>query len=266
MKDIKFEKDTMKVSGVTGEKNLKETFMAMVAKKVEEMINHSVVIRKGEAVVRSDALAKVFDRLHKTILRTIRTHEKRLEDAGIIGTKKSRYFWSEKVARQGGETDVYWLTRKGFDLVALSLTGEKAFVFKLMYIERYHEMQELIFGQKLEAKLHTTDIGWRKLREEGKSARRELTDAIHEAITLTRLTEGKENDGHYFKHYTKMIYRKLGINIPMAVNPRDVLDVRDLVRLEDMEKFVAKRIMELHEAGVHYKDAFKIIKSEVEKK
>jgi hypothetical protein len=73
------------------------------------------------------------------------------------------------------------------------------------------------------------------------------------------VVEGKQNDGKYYKHYTDLIYKVLGIKLPKAVNPRDVLDKRTLVKLEDLEDKVADMIAEYAKKDVHYKEAYQEI-------
>lgn len=73
------------------------------------------------------------------------------------------------------------------------------------------------------------------------------------------------NDGRYYYHYTTLIYAKLGIDLPKGANPRDVLDKRMLVRLEDMEDKIADLIEKYSKEGTYYKDVYKRIKEEVER-
>ena len=100
-----------------------------------------------------------------------------------------------------------------------------------------------------------------QFREEGKVFRNKLTQSIHDTIvTFREQNENKMNDGKYYYHYTSLIYSILKIDLPKGANPRDVLDKRMLVRLEDMEDKVAGMILDLSSQGLYYKDVYKKIK------
>jgi len=88
-----------------------------------------------------------------------------------------------------------------------------------------------------------------------------LKQSIRDTITVPRIREGLTNDGKYYYHYTSLIYSVLGIDLPKGTNPRDVLDKRMLIRLEDMEDRVADMILA---CDLYYKDCYKQIKQELE--
>jgi len=219
-------------------------------------INKTVTIRNGKEVVRSDKLAKMFERTHKQVLALIRNKMEFMEENNI---SLRGYFIEEKVSKpQGGTFTRFYLTRKGFDYIALSLRGKVAEIHKLWYIDRFHEQHNLIVEHKLTAKLNKTDDMWLEFRNEGKVFRDKLTKAIFDkVVTYRNDVEKKMNDGKYYYHYTTLIYSVLGIDLPKGTNPRDVLDKRMLVRLEDMEDKVAGMIMECDK---YYKECYKEIK------
>ena len=72
------------------------------------------------------------------------------------------------------------------------------------------------------------------------------------------------NDGKYYYHYTTLIYFVLNVDVPTGINPRDVLNKRELVRLEDMEDKVADMIMD-YSKDTYYKYVYKKIKKELGK-
>lgn len=225
-------------------------------------IEKTITIKNGKEVVRSDNLAKMFEKQHKHVLEKIKST---IAEAEFSTSEARKYFIEEVVSKpQGGRYIRYYLTRKGFDLIALSLTGKNALKYKIWYIDSFHDKQELIKEHKLTAKLNNSDDLWVQFREEGKEFRNKLTKAIHDTIVVYReQKEQKMNDGKYYYHYTSLIYKKLGINLPKAVNPRDVLDKRTLVRLEDMEDNIANKIEE-YSKDLHYKDVYKKIKEELQ--
>ncbi len=233
--------------------------MKIIAQK--DVIN-SVTIKNGNEVVKSDVLAKVFKRTHKQVLALIRKKIEFMEGNNI---SLREYFLEEKFNKpQGGTATRYYLTKKGFDYIALSLKGNNAELYKIWYIDAFYDKQRVIQEQKLTAKLNHDDDLWKQFRAEGIVYRHKLTDTIRDCVVKYRIeAEKKQNDGRYYQHYTNMIYKKLGIDLPKAVNPRDVLDKRTLVKLEELEDNVADMIKEYADNGIYYKDALKLIKERI---
>ena len=227
----------------------------------KQNIEKTVVIKNGKEMVRSDNLAKMFERTHKQVLALIREKRKFMEENNI---SLREYFVEERGNKpQGGSYLRYYLTRKGFDYIALALRGKKAELYKLWYIDAFHDKQRVIEEHKLTSKLNKTDDLWLQFREEGKVFRNKLTKAIHDTvITYRNEHEKKMNDGRYFQNYTRMIYKKLGIELPKGANPRDVLDKRMLVRLEDLEDKVADLMYE-YSKEMYYKDVYQKIRESI---
>lgn len=229
----------------------------------QEVVEKTVTIKDGKEVVRSDKLAKIFNKQHKDVLEKIRNISKELS-AEFSANNLSKYFINDQYTSQGGTHTRYYLTRKGFDLIALSLTGKNALKYKVWFIDSFHDKQKIIEEHKLTAKLNKSDDLWIQFREEGKIFRSKLTKVIQDEITLYRESkENKMNDGKYYYHYTTLIYSILGIDLPKGANPRDVLDKRMLVRLEDMEDKVADLIIKYSKQNIYYKDAYRKIKEEL---
>jgi len=226
-------------------------------------IAKSVVIKNGKESVRSDNLAKIFERTHKQVLALIRENLAFFKENNL----SLKDFFIEEEATTKNQTYIrYYLTKKGFGLVALSLRGKQAKLYKLYYIDEFHKRGETIRKDKELAKKHALDEHWVIFREEEKVFRNKLTDIIRDTVAKYREeVEYKMNDGKYYYHYTSLIYSILGIDLPKGTNPRDVLDKRMLVRLEDMEDRVADMIKEKAESGTHYKEVYKQIKAELQK-
>ena len=226
----------------------------------KEDVKKTVTIKNGKEVVRSDILAKMFDRTHKQVLALIRKKQEFLLGNSI---SQKEYFIEEIHSKQGGSYSRFYLTRKGFDLIAVSLRGEKAELYRIWYIDTFHSMQKALIENKLIVETNKKDDLWLQFRKEGVEFRNKLTKAIQDTITIYRNEiEKKMNDGKYYYHYTQLIYSVLGIKIEKGINPRDILDKRLLVRLEDMEDKVADMIVK-YSKDMYYKDVYVRIKSEL---
>lgn len=264
----------------------------------KDSIEKTVIIKNGKEMVRSDKLAIMFEKQHKIILETIKTtmfdiveinSEKFKAEYSTLKQTERKNFKTKQVGNENffnenrhllkeyfledktqtsknKEYTRYYLTRKGFDLIALSLKGERALKYKMWYIDAFHDKQKVIEEHKLTAKLNKADDLWLQFRNEGKVFRNKLTKAIQETVTDYRETiEKKMNDGKYYYHYTSLIYGLLNIDLPKGENPRDVFDKRMLVRLEDMEDKVADLIYK-YSKDLHYKEVYKKIKEELDGK
>jgi len=241
------------------ENKFKGYAMKIIAQK--DVIN-SVTIKNGYEVVKSDVLAKVFARTHKQVLALIRKKIEFFEGNNL--SLKSYFIEEEWVDSKNKNRKRYYLTKKGFDYIALSLKGKKAELYKIWYIDAFYDKQRVIQEQKITSKLNHDDDLWKQFRSEGIVYRHKLTEAIRDNIVKYRIeVEKKQNDGRYYQHFTDLVYSRLGIELPKAVNPRDVLDKRMLVKLEDMEDKVADLIEKYSNDGMHYKEIYKKIKADI---
>lgn len=256
----------------------------------ELKIENSLMFKGQEVVVSSLEIAKVFGKLHKNVLKLIKTKEDSLRESltdvlvaksgnshgsdcsreniekKVKSSIKKLFIKGDYINSRGQTQPRYFLTRKGFDFIALSFSGKKADIYKYWYIEAFHNKHQVIVKNKLTSQLNHKDDAWTRFRDEGKIHRKNLTKTIQERIANYRIAEeGKANDGRYYIHYANLINRHLNIPTPKAgVDIRDTLDKRQLVRLEDTEEAVAEMINKYADEGKHYKEVFKIIKAKLE--
>jgi len=224
-----------------------------------------LVMEKGKVFCDSRELAKQFGKLHKNVLRKIEDEIKQFNELKIEPVKIKEFFvYSPYIDKKGEERKRYLLTFEGFQQIALQFTGKEAVINRMKFITFFTETIRQIEKDKLKAIQNKMSQEWISYRIATKKARKELTDVIKEYVIKYRAeVENKYNDGHYYKHYTNLIYKKLGINLPKGANPRDILDEKTLARLTALEFDVADRIEELAQSGLHYKEVFKQIKKEL---
>ena len=227
----------------------------------------SLSLTNGKVYCDSRELAKQFGKRHDHVLRSIAKEVERfnLLKNGEIKKVDEYFKKSEYIDEKGRIYPRYLLSFKGFQQIALQFTGDEAFINRVRFIEFFEKLIKNIDKDKLQAITNTKDELWLQFRNEGKVFRTKLTDAIKKHITDYRFeVEKKLNDGKYYYHYTTLIYSVLNIEVETGVNPRDVLDKRTLVKLEEMEEKIADMI-EKYSKNMHYKDVYKKIKDEVEK-
>lgn len=221
-------------------------------------ITKSVKISKQNTYVSSDFIAEVFDKRHDNILALIENTQ-----VSLLKIKESTndYFVDASYVNSRGKTyRKYNLTRKGFDLVALSFTGEKALKYKVWFIEVFHKKAEVLTTLELNKNNSLVQT----IRGETKPARDALTDAIQRYELPQRVAEGKAHEKFVetrIMNYTKLLNKVLDIEVIVGVSTRDTLSPRMLFKLDELEYKIAKQIQELTELnGCHYKQTYKLIK------
>jgi len=222
----------------------------------------TVKVTKRGATVQSDRVAKVFGKSHKQVLALI---DKKIKFLTANSISRQTYFLDSKyINSRGKEYRRFELSRKGFDLIVLSFKGDKAELYRIWYIDEFHKKSDFINKNKQLAYDNNENPIYLELREISKEARTKLTDAINDYLLPQREAEGKETAQfvtRYITSYTKLIYKKLGIEVPkgIAVN-RDALSVSELGGVQLWETVIAETIKGLAYNDVHYKKIYQHVK------
>ena len=104
------------------------------------MNNLTIINHNGQKTIDSREVAEMIDIQHKDLLEKIRGYMTHLTS----GKFRPLDFFVESTYQdaKGEERPCYLLTRKGCDMVANKLTGEKGVLFSAAYINRFHEMEQ----------------------------------------------------------------------------------------------------------------------------
>lgn len=107
-------------------------------KKVDKKL--TVVLVNGQLLVDSREVAEMIGKAHDQLMRSIRTYIEYMESAKM----QSHEFFipSSYVNSQNKEQPCYLLTRKGCDMVANKMTGEKGVLFTATYVTKFEEMEK----------------------------------------------------------------------------------------------------------------------------
>ncbi len=110
---------------------------------MERMTNNLQVTNQEVNYIDSLEVAEMVGKQHKHLLRDIDKYlEVFLTNPNMDSLK---YFVTAKYLDLKGEPRrKYLLTRKGCELVANKMTGEKGILFTVAYIDRFHEMEKAI--------------------------------------------------------------------------------------------------------------------------
>jgi anti-repressor protein len=107
---------------------------------MNDIIQSSMVYQtdKGTPVTDSLKVAKVFDKQHKNVLKSIR-------NLAAQNSAATKWFYETRYTdSRGQQQPMFVMNRDGFSLLAMSLTGEKALQFKVAFIEQFDKMEETI--------------------------------------------------------------------------------------------------------------------------
>ena len=91
----------------------------------------------GHPTTLSTHVAEYFGKRHDNVIRDIRNLIESAPSLGHLNFEES-YYKSE----QGKKQPCYRMDRKGFVLLAMGFTGEKALQFKIAYIDAFDRMEE----------------------------------------------------------------------------------------------------------------------------
>lgn len=112
------------------------------------MTNLTIINQNGQLLVESRQVAEMVDKPHNDLMKSIRQYCDYLGQGNFSLTD----FFIESVylSDQKKVLPCYLLTRKGCDMVANKMTGEKGVLFTATYVTRFEEMeQELTRPQQL---------------------------------------------------------------------------------------------------------------------
>ena len=129
-------------------------------------------MRKIENTLDSREVAKMIRKEHKALMRDIRRYINQINECNLAPVdnleitpgdffRESTYYDSK-----GEMRPCYQITHKGCEFIANKLTGIKGTQFTARYINRFHEMEDIITEQQTQMKIEQELRDTRKLLEE----------------------------------------------------------------------------------------------------
>lgn len=109
---------------------------------MEELMDSELINTSAIETIDSREVAEMVDMEHKNLLSKIRKYVEILDGSKL----SSHQFFvpSTYVNNQNKEQPCYLLTKKGCEMVANKLTGEKGVIFTAKYVNRFAEMEQKI--------------------------------------------------------------------------------------------------------------------------
>lgn len=117
----------------------------------------SNLIAKDHSLMSTE-VAEMVEKEHKNLLRDIKRYNNQLNGSKIEPVD----FWKDStyIDNKGEERPCYLITKKGCEFIAHKMTGAKGTVFTARYINRFHEMEDIIRAKtpvpELECNYQTT--------------------------------------------------------------------------------------------------------------
>lgn len=189
-------------------------------------------------VVSSRTIAEETGKEHSKVLRT-------LDDILTEPNMASLIFGSVYKDKKGEMRKEYLLTKKGFILYMFNIQGYNK--FKLSYINRFEEMEQIIRNKN--------DSEWLLTREQGKMIRRKETDAIQELILYAK-EQGSEHYNRLYIVYSKLVNKLVGAE----PNSRDTMEYAKLMTIHQLENMFSKIITDCMNKKIYYKEIYNICK------
>lgn len=113
------------------------------------MTNDLKVTKEEVLTLDSREVAEMVEKNHKELLRDIRTYEGYLGGSSFALT--DYFIPSSYISSQNKELPNYQITKKGCELIAHKLTGQKGVLFTAAYINKFHDMKKGITEAKPKA-------------------------------------------------------------------------------------------------------------------
>ena len=105
------------------------------------MSDLKVINKNNQLLVESRDVAELIGKEHKNLIRDIKGYEKVLKDSSNLSSQDF-FIESTYVNSQNKIQPCFLLTRKGCDMVANKMTGEKGILFTATYVSKFEEMEE----------------------------------------------------------------------------------------------------------------------------
>jgi phage regulator Rha-like protein len=207
-------------------------------------LNELVYLKADDVFTDSLVLASGTGVAHRKIKQSIRRHEDKLKEFGRL----SAPYQAEST---GGRPEEYYLLNEAQATFLVTLLKNTDIVvnFKAELVRQFFEMRKFI------AERHTEL--WVETRKQGKITRKSETDMIQLLVAYAKGQGSKHADMLYIT-YSKLANKLAGIK------GRDNATVRQLNNLSIFENIILEMIRSGMDAGLNYKEIYKICKDRCE--
>ena len=178
------------------------------------MENLNLLVKDGVVYADSREVAEMVDKRHADLCRDI---AKYIDTISTNAKLRSLDFFIESsyIDKKGESRKCYLLTKKGCDMVANKMTGEKGVLFTATYIDKFYEMEKQLkeklpdFTNPVEAARAWADECEAKMKLLAKNKELENTVTIltHTKKTYTMTEIAKELNMRSARQLNEMLYK-----------------------------------------------------------
>lgn len=99
----------------------------------------------GKSVIDSREVAEMVGKQHKNLLRDIAGYIKIMEKTAELKTEPGDFFVENSYLDGNNQSrPCYLITKRGCDMIANKLTGEKGVIFTVAYVSAFEEMRQAL--------------------------------------------------------------------------------------------------------------------------
>ncbi|HBG1940739.1 phage regulatory protein/antirepressor Ant [Clostridioides difficile] len=193
----------------------------------------TIIEQGNKLLVESREIAELIEKKHDNLLRDIRGYKKIIEDSSNL---KSQDFFMEStyVNAQNKTQPCYLLTKKGCDMVANKMTGEKGIIFTAIYVTKFDEMEKSLRNEP-QPKLPTT-----------------YKEALQHLIEQVEVNEKLQLEGKMKDQVIKELKPKADYT-DMILKNKGLVTITQIAKDYGMSGKEMNKI--LHERGIQYKQS-----------
>lgn len=199
----------------------------------------TIINKNGQLVTDSREVADMIGKRHSDLLESIDGFIKHLTN----GNFRSLDFFIPSTYKdnKGEERPCYLLTRKGCDMVANKMTGEKGVLFTAAYVTKFEEMEQTLKPSCIEDVLIQSLIEMKQLREQSNRAltaatqAQEEVQAIKDIIVINPKAEWRDETNKILCTigYQNKEYQKVKDEVYKALEQRARCNLK--LRLENLQ-------------------------------
>lgn len=153
-------------------------------------MNFELVCKDGVFYADSREVAEMIGKMHKNLLRDIDGYISTISESSDLSFQDFFVESTYKVAGNNKTYKCYLLTKKGCDMVANKMTGEKGILFTATYVNKFHEMEHQLEHNRLNHVNVVQRISDREIQLEEKKLALEEKKFLYESwLKLSSLTD-----------------------------------------------------------------------------
>lgn len=157
------------------------------------MSDLTIINHNGQLVTDSREVAEMIDKRHADLMRSINSYITILENAKM---RYQDFFIPSTYKTEGNNKtyDCFLLTRKGCDMVANKLTGEKGVLFTATYVTKFEKMEQQLDTSQLSPELQMFNGLFQSLAKQELATKQLETkvDGIREVVALNTIDWRKD--------------------------------------------------------------------------